>query len=229
MMREFVREYGRGVRQETVRSKTKELTGTLPYALSMRPAVITDSLEEEHDVTAACQVVEPRDEMRGGNVRVQVVYRKEDVVALRHNRRSEMSPYWLAVLLEDVQVKADSRNFVRNKVVLRWLNQAEDTLTYTSSDICAENSPKCILTRVLDFTCEKSGDMLTVNVSPEEDVRLCRIANGDVDEDDDDSENEDEAEMPTDDDHQDVTDQSLPPRLEGVSLSGRRTTRFFLG
>jgi len=35
-MREFVGEYGKGVRQENVRSKTKELTGTLPYALSMR-------------------------------------------------------------------------------------------------------------------------------------------------------------------------------------------------
>ena len=36
VMREFVGEYGKGVRQENVRSKTKELTGTLPYALSMR-------------------------------------------------------------------------------------------------------------------------------------------------------------------------------------------------
>ena len=32
-MREFAGEYGRGVRQENVRSKAKELTGTLPYAL----------------------------------------------------------------------------------------------------------------------------------------------------------------------------------------------------
>ena len=37
VMREFAEEYGRGVRQENVRSKTKELTGTLPYALSMCP------------------------------------------------------------------------------------------------------------------------------------------------------------------------------------------------
>ena len=29
VMREFVGEYGKGVRQENVRSKTKELTGTL--------------------------------------------------------------------------------------------------------------------------------------------------------------------------------------------------------
>ena len=31
-LKEFAREYGRGMRQENVRSKTKELTGTLPYA-----------------------------------------------------------------------------------------------------------------------------------------------------------------------------------------------------
>ena len=45
-MREFAGEYGRGVRQENVRSKAKELTGTLPYALSslsMCPTAITAS------------------------------------------------------------------------------------------------------------------------------------------------------------------------------------------
>ena len=56
--REFAGEYGRGARQENVRSKTKELTGTLPYALSMCPTTITASLEESEDVTTACQVVD---------------------------------------------------------------------------------------------------------------------------------------------------------------------------
>ena len=50
-MREFVGEYGKGVRQENVRSKTKELTCTLPYALSMRPSVITASSVDCQDVT----------------------------------------------------------------------------------------------------------------------------------------------------------------------------------
>ena len=163
-MRDFVREYGRGVRQDNVRSKTKEQTGTLPYALSMRPTVITASLEEDHDITAACQTVDARDEMGGRNVRVQVIYQKEDVVAVRHNRRGEVSPYWLAILLEDVQAKANGGHFVRDKVPLRWFNQTEDTLTYTTGDVCDQNSPKCILARVLDFTCEKSGNVLTVNV-----------------------------------------------------------------
>ena len=40
VMREFAGEYGRGLRQENVRSKTKELTGTLPCALSMCPTTI---------------------------------------------------------------------------------------------------------------------------------------------------------------------------------------------
>ena len=100
-------------------------------------------------------------------MRVQVVYRKDDVVAVRHNRRREATPYWLAVPLEDVQVQADSENSVRNRVVLRWLNQEEDNLTYTTGDVCHQNSPQWILTRVLNFTCEQSGDVLTVNVAPE--------------------------------------------------------------
>jgi hypothetical protein len=44
-MREFVSEYGRGVRQENVRSKKKKITGTLPYSLSMKPAAVTASEE----------------------------------------------------------------------------------------------------------------------------------------------------------------------------------------
>ena len=56
VMREFVSEYGRGVRQENVRSKTKEITGTLPYSLSMRPAAIT-ALEEVEDIVLEYQTV----------------------------------------------------------------------------------------------------------------------------------------------------------------------------
>ena len=158
-------------------------------------------------------------------MRIQIIYRKEDVIAVRHNRRREISPYWLAVLLEDVEVHSDGDTFLRNSVKFQWLNQTEDHLCFTSGDFCDRNSPKCILARVLDFTCEKSGDLLTVNVSPEEDVRLCRIANGDVEEDED-SDDDDGNDAGVVNDQ--ASEQSLP-RLEGVSLSGRRTTRFFLG
>ena len=92
-MREFVGEYGKGVRQENVRSKTKELTGTLPYALSMRPSVITALSEDCHDVTTACQIEDANEVLQGRTVRVQTAYHNKDVVAVRHNRRREISPF----------------------------------------------------------------------------------------------------------------------------------------
>ena len=151
-------------------------------------------------------------------VRLQTIYQKDDILAVRHNRRREISPLWLAVLLEDVQIEVNGGNFVQQRVSLKWLNQTSDSLTYTSGDVCNGNSPKCILTRVLDFSSDGSDIILTTK----EDNRLCRIANGDYGDDDD---NENETAPPTAEDEGEV---SLPIRLPGVSLSGRRTTRFIL-
>lgn len=124
-MQEFAGEYGRGVRQENVRSKTKELTGTLPYALSMCPTTITTSLEESEDVTTTCQVVDAHVALRSTEstaVRVQTIYQKDNMVAVRHNCRRETSPFWLAVPLEDVQIEVNGGNFVQRRVSLKWLN-----------------------------------------------------------------------------------------------------------
>ena len=66
-----------------MRSKTKELTDTLPYALSMCPITITASLEESEDVTTACQVVDANVELRGTAVLVQTTYQKDDILAVR--------------------------------------------------------------------------------------------------------------------------------------------------
>ena len=71
---------------------------------------------------------------------------------------------------------------------------------------------------MLDFSSDGSDIILTT----EEDDRLCRIANGDYGDDDD---NENETAPPT---AEDEGEASLPIRLLGVSLSGRRTTRFIL-
>ena len=84
-------------------------------------------------------------------VRVQTIYQKDDILAVRHNRRGEISPFWLAVLLEDVQIEVYGGNFVQQRVSLKWLNQASDSLTYTTGDICNGNSPKCILTEYSTF------------------------------------------------------------------------------
>ena len=72
--------------------------------------------------------------------------------------------------------------------------------------------------RVLDFSSDGSDIILTT----EEDNRPCRIANGDYGDDDD---NGNETAPPTAEVEGVVF---LPIRLLGVSLSGRRTTRFIL-
>ena len=138
-MREFVGEYGKSVRQENVRSKTKELTGTLPYALSIRPSVITASSEDCHDVTTACQIEDANVVLQGRTVRVQTVDHNKDVVAVRQNRRREISPFWLAVPLQDVQLQVDGGNFLRKKVQFQWLNQTNDPLTHTLGDVLKQD------------------------------------------------------------------------------------------
>ena len=149
VMRKFAGEYGRGERQENVRSKTKVLTGTLPYTLSMCATTITASnaasLEKSEDVTTACQVVDANVALRTTAVRVQTIYQKDDILAVRHSRRREISPFWLAVLLEDVQIEVNGGNVVQQRVSLKWVNQTSDSLTYTSGDFCDGNSPKCIV------------------------------------------------------------------------------------
>ena len=222
-MREFAGEYGRGVRQEKVHSKTKEPTGTLPYALSTCPTTITAWLEESDDVTTACQVVDANVALPRTAARVQSIYQKDNILAVRHNCRREISPFWLAVLLEDVEIQVNGGNFVQQRGSLKWLNQTSDSLTHTSGDVCNGNSPQCILTQVLNFSSDGS-DIISTS---EEDNTLCRIANGnygdDDDDDDDDDDNENETAPPTVEDEGEV---SLSIRLPGVSLSGRRTTRF---
>ena len=102
----------------------------------------------------------------------------------------------------------------------RQTNETKKTesLKYTPGDVCNGNSPKCILTRVLDLSSHGSDIILTT----EKDNRLCRIANKEYGNDDG---NENETAPPTAEDEGEV---SLPLRLPGVSLSRRRTTRFIL-
>ena len=146
VMREIAVEYGRGVRQDNFLSETKELTGILPYALSMCPTTITASLEESEDITTACQVVDANVALRSTVVWVQTICQKDNILAVRHSSRREISPFWIAVLLEDVQIEVNGGNFAQQRVSLKWLSQTSDSLTYTAGDVCNGNSPKCILT-----------------------------------------------------------------------------------
>ena len=103
-MREFVKEYAKGTRQENMHSKTK-------YAVSLRPILITASSDDSQDITAAFQTLDANATFHGRTVRVQTIYLKEDMVALRHDPRRKIRPFWFAVLLEDIQVEVQDRKF----------------------------------------------------------------------------------------------------------------------
>ena len=105
---------------------------------------------------------------------------------------------------------------------LKWLHQTNNQLTYRYGDVCNGNSPKCILTRVLDFSCEEPN---SITLSSEGDNRLCKIANGGHGDDDIKNENANGTAEPTQEDE--GGEESLPVRLPGVSFSGRRR-RFVL-
>ena len=86
----------------------------------MCPTTITASSEESEDITTACQVVDTKVALRSTAVRVQTIHQKNDILAVRHNRRREISPFWLAVLLEDdVKTEVDGGNFVQQRVSLK--------------------------------------------------------------------------------------------------------------
>jgi len=90
--------------------------------------------EESEDVTTACQVVDAIVALRSTAVRVQTIYQKDDILAVRYNCRRQISPFWLAVLLEDVQIEVNGGNFVQQRVSLKWLDQTSDSLTYPTGD-----------------------------------------------------------------------------------------------
>lgn len=121
----------------------------------MRPFLIPAFSEGSQDVAAPCQIVDANVTLQGWTVLVQTIYHKEDVVGVRHDQRREISPFWLAVLLEDVTsrsswckiLKAESTTSVSNPD--KWSTYVHCTYT---GDTCNGNSPKCILTRDVGYT-----------------------------------------------------------------------------
>ena len=94
---------------------------------------------------------------------------------------------------------------------------------WLNGDVCDRNPLNCIRTRVLGFTVEGSSITLTF----EGNNRFCRLANGDLD-DEDVGDDEDQT-TPGDERAAGESEREVSlPRLAGVSLSGRRTTRFQL-
>ena len=82
-LQSFAKEFGRGVRQQRTRGKTKERAGTLPLALSMfrRNA----SAHGEVDLLKEVQGSEGQTTVQDAAEEYEIIYSKGDVVALKHN------------------------------------------------------------------------------------------------------------------------------------------------
>jgi lysyl-tRNA synthetase class I len=92
----FAREYGKGVKQKTVREKSKEMTRALPLAVTW-----TARLGEAPKEVDLNEDVEQAALIQAGGISVEAVrplYREKEVVAMLAPRK-EKDTYWIAILL----------------------------------------------------------------------------------------------------------------------------------
>ena len=96
VLQSFAKEFGRGVRQQQTRGKTKERACTLPLALSMfrRNA----SAHGEVDLRKEVQGSDGQTTVQDAAEEYEIIYSKGDVVALKHNYKRYIIPFFLAVL-----------------------------------------------------------------------------------------------------------------------------------
>ena len=107
-LREFGTTLGKSVRQHTVRDKSKEDTGHLPYQISF----CIQPREPGSTVTTASLLGEPNPEENNGlrnqqtHLQYEVLFFTQEMLAVKHARRREQFSFFLAVLLKDLLVKS---------------------------------------------------------------------------------------------------------------------------
>ena len=121
----------------------------------------------------------------------------------------------------------DRNRFTEENVIMQWLEQSEeDPLVHEFGNQDRQNLPNFILDKV---EIVEDGERFILALSEEQ--RLTKLANGTGREDHQESSDYDDVDASSDE-NADVTSgyhaNDQPPRLDGLSRSGRRTTRFQL-
>ena len=153
-LREFANTFGKSTRQHTVRDKSKEDTGHLPYQISF----CTQPREPGSTVTTASLLGGPNPEenygprSQQGHLQYEVVLSAQEVLAVKHARRREFS-FFLAVLLKDLLVRRRTGielEFAEDTVDVLWLDNSnsEDSLVFKEAYRDNKNSPYAIVDRV---------------------------------------------------------------------------------
>ena len=223
-LRLFAKEFGQGVRQQRVRGKTQERAGTLPLAISMMKRIIAPETRNLNMLEELQGLEEESGDHLDTGTSVEknrVIFSKGEVVALKHNYRTYLEPFFLAILCEDLHSRNDC--FLEEKLKINWLEQSEeDPLVYNKGTFDDQNSPKCIMDRV---SVDREAEQFILRRNEER--RLRNLAHGHVDNVSDDSDDESQEE----ENLAEVEDEEPSSRSRceaGHSRSGRRVTRYLL-
>ena len=225
-LREFAISFGRSVRQHTVRDKSKEETGQLPYPISF-------SLQQRQD--SSCDVL--TEDLAAGHansssysqdnrvIQCDILFKQNETIAVKHGRKKEEWGFFLAVLMKDLLIKKGSNDgidFVDDCMSITWLDNCEtgDKYTFKESYSDCRNSPYSVIDRVEVVVNEGLPNEKLYTISQQEVLRIERILKGGVDSDID---SEDEASDASDDEQP-----GGPSRVSCRTRTGRTATRIRL-
>ena len=191
-------------------------------------SVLTSSLFEGQSDT---QQVDQEEMFRRQSVlQCDVMFRAEEIVAVKHGRRREQWGFYLALLLKDLLMKyktANELHFTEDAMDIMWLDNSEtgDMFLFREAYEDHKNSPYSIVDRVgVNVSSDERG--LKLYQLPQEEVdRIERVLKGgndsDIESDDEKEEGNNAAlEGDSDDDH--------PRRVSCNTRSGRAATRLSL-
>ena len=224
-LREFASSFGKSVRQHTVRDKSKEDTGQLPYAIPFslqqrEPGsnVTTSTLLQGDTQQVLCQQ---------SVLHCEILFKAGEVVAVKHGRRREKWGFFLALLLKDLLVEdrtANELQFTENVMDIMWLDnsETEDMFLFKEAYEDHKNSPYSIVDRVCVAITSNENDSKCYQLSQEEVDRIERILKGgnNSDIESDEETRESEVASASRDDH--------PRHVACNRRSGRTATRLSL-
>ena len=192
-LKEFAVSLGKSVRQHNVRDKSKEDTGHLPYPVSFSlqqretgSNVLTSTLLEGQSDT---QQMDQEDLLRRQTVlQCDILFKVEEIVAVKHGRRREQWGFYLALFLKDLLIKYKTANelqFTKDVMDIMWLDNGEtgDMFLLREAYEDHSNSPYSIVDRVrVNVSSDDKG--LKCCQFPQEEVdRIERLLKGGIDSD----------------------------------------------
>ena len=175
-LREFSSTFGASVRQHTVRDKSKEETGCLPFAVSLDVQRRELGFRVPHtSFLGESASSEATDNPLTVQLQYEVLFATRDVFAVKHARRREQFSFFLAVVMKDLLVKSTSATeleVAEDTVDFLWLDNSnsDNSLIFQEAYRDNKNSPHSIIDKVdIDVSTNDSG------------ITLCKLPQSEVD------------------------------------------------